>query len=151
MHWRLAACYFFYFAFLGAFATYFSLYLQSLGFSAWQIGVLLTLMQVMRVVAPNFWGWLADRLGRKAVVVRISVGLSAACFALFFIAHSFAGVFVVMGLLAFFWSASLPLVEAITLGHLERQPERYGRIRLWGSLGFIGAVLGLGASLDHLP
>jgi len=50
-----------------------------------------------------------------------------------------------------FWSASLPLVEAITLGHLGDGSEGYGRIRLWGSIGFIVAVIALGYVLDYAP
>jgi len=147
---RLAAFYFCYFAFVGVFSTYFGLYLQSQGLSAWHIGVLLSVMQSMRLVAPNLWGWLADRLGRRAPAVRLSTLASVAACAIFFSADSFAMLLLAMALLAFFWSASLPLVEAITLGHLERQPERYGRIRLWGSLGFIAAVISLGVLLDHV-
>ena len=60
-------------------------------------------------------------------------------------------LFVVMLLMSLFWSASLPLVEAITLGHLGEGGEGYGRIRLWGSIGFIVAVLVLGYVLDYAP
>jgi PPP family 3-phenylpropionic acid transporter len=56
-----------------------------------------------------------------------------------------------MAFMSFFWSASLPLVEALTLGHLEGAADQYGRIRLWGSVGFIAAVLLTGAWLDHAP
>jgi PPP family 3-phenylpropionic acid transporter len=151
VHWRLSAYYFFYFAFIGGFSTYFGLYLLSLGMSAWHIGVLMSLMQVMRLAAPNLWGWLADRWGRRARVVHLSAAASLVAFLLFFAVDSFAGLFVAMALLGFFWSASLPLIEAITLGHLQKQPERYGRVRLWGSIGFIAAVTGMGMMLDRLP
>jgi MFS transporter, PPP family, 3-phenylpropionic acid transporter len=57
----------------------------------------------------------------------------------------------VMSLISFFWSASLPLVEATTLSHLGSRTDRYGAIRMWGSVGFIAAVLGLGFVLDVLP
>jgi len=56
-----------------------------------------------------------------------------------------------MSLISFFWSASLPLVEATTLSHLKDRTDRYGRIRLWGSVGFILVVVGLGSALDHFP
>lgn len=148
--WRLSGWYFFYFAFIGAFAPYFTLYLQSLGLAAAAIGTLMSLMSAMRLVAPNVWGWLADRTGHKVVVVRLSALLSATGFAAFFVARDFWALFVAMTLISFFWSASLPLVEALTLRHLEGRAERYGRIRLWGSIGFIVAVLGTGAWLDRM-
>lgn len=150
-YWRLSGFYFCYFALVGAFSPYWGLYLQSLRFSALQIGVLMSLLQVMRIFAPNLWGWLADRLERRVAIVRVA---ALACFASFlgaFAATGFAGLFAVMALMSFFWSASLPLVEAITLGHLEDRPGSYGRIRLWGSVGFIVAVLGIGHLLDFLP
>jgi PPP family 3-phenylpropionic acid transporter len=55
-----------------------------------------------------------------------------------------------MAALSFFWSASLPLVEAMTLSHLGDRTDAYGRIRLWGSVGFIVMVVGLGYALDHV-
>ena len=66
---RLGAFYFAYFGFVGAFAPYFSLYLKSLEFSAWDIGVLMSLLQVMRIFAPNIWGHIADRTGRRTPIV----------------------------------------------------------------------------------
>jgi len=150
-YWRLSAYYFFYFAFIGAFSPYFSLYLKSLGFSAWDIGVLMSLMQFMRLLAPNLWGWLADRFGAKTPIIRAAALMSIAGFTCFFFTESFLGFFLGMALLAFFWSASLPLVEALTFSHLASQAHGYGAIRLWGSVGFILAVLGLGCLLDYMP
>jgi PPP family 3-phenylpropionic acid transporter len=144
----LSAWYFFYFAFIGAFAAYFTLYLQSLGLGAFAISVLMALMQVMRLVAPPLWGWLADRAGRKVPVVQVSAVLSLAGFGIFFLTHDFAGLFLAMATMAFFWSAALPLVEALTLAQLAGQTEHYGRVRLWGSVGFIVAVTSTGALLD---
>lgn len=150
-HRRLSAWYFFYFAYIGAFAPYFTLYLQSLGLAAPAIGTLMSVTLAMRLLAPNLWGWLADRIGRKVLVVRLSALLAIAGFLLFFVARGFWTLFAAMALMSFFWSASLPLVEALTLRHLEGHAEQYGRIRLWGSVGFIVAVVGTGVWLDQAP
>jgi PPP family 3-phenylpropionic acid transporter len=147
---RLAAWYFFYFAFVGAFAPYFTLYLQDIGQSAWEIGVLMSVPQVMRLLAPNLWGWLADHLGLRAAVVKLAALGSVAGFCGFFFTRDYAAMLAAMALVWFFWSAALPLVEAMTLDRLAGQTERYGSIRLWGSIGFIVSVLGLGAVLDYL-
>lgn len=148
---RLAAWYFAYFAFVGAFAPYFTLYLQDIGLGAWEIGVLMSVPQVMRLVAPNLWGWLADRLDRRAFIVRVAALCSALGFAGFFFTQDYLAMVVVMAWVWFFWSAALPLVEAMTLDHLAGQTDRYGRVRLWGSVGFILSVLGVGTLLDFLP
>ncbi|MEW6164478.1 MAG: MFS transporter [Pseudomonadota bacterium] len=148
---RLAGWYFFYFAFVGAFAPYFTLYLKDIGQSAWEIGVLMSVPQVMRLLAPNLWGWLADHLGRRALIVRIAALCSVLGFAGFFFTRDYAPMLGAMALVWFFWSAALPLVEAMTLDRLAGRTERYGRVRVWGSVGFIASVLAVGALLDHLP
>ncbi|AUL99473.1 MAG TPA: MFS transporter [Pseudothauera hydrothermalis] len=150
-YWRLSAYYFFYFGFVGAFSPYFTLYLQSLQFTAADIAILMSLMQVMRILAPNLWGWLAERVGVPVLIVRLSAVASLAGFALFFLTTEFAGIFVGMALMAFFWSAALPLIESVTFSHLGDQGHRYASIRVWGSVGFIVAVLGIGHALEDLP
>ena len=150
-HGRLAAWYFWYFAFIGAFLPYFALYLQSIGFSAGRIAVLMSLGQFMRLLAPLLWSWLADSGGRRVRIVVASTAASLASYSVVFLTQDFVGLLIGMAILHFFWSASLPLVEALTLGHLAATPERYGRIRLWGSVGFIVAVMGVGLLLDSAP
>jgi len=150
-YWRLSGFYFFYFAFVGAFTPFWSLYLQSLEFNAFQIGVLMSLLQVSRIFAPNLWGWLADHTGKRVAVVQLAALLSLVFYLGVFAGESFGWMFAVMALMSLFWSASLPLVEAITLGHLGSSGEGYGRIRLWGSVGFIIAVIILGYVLDYAP
>jgi PPP family 3-phenylpropionic acid transporter len=149
-YWRLSGYYFFYFAFIGAFSPYFGLYLESLSFSAWDIGLLMSQMQLMRLFGPNLWGWLADRLGRRVGIVRLAGAISLAGFACFLWLDRLPGMLAAMAVLAFFWSAALPLVETLTFDHLRGGGD-YSRIRLWGSIGFIVAVLGTGAALDNLP
>jgi PPP family 3-phenylpropionic acid transporter len=148
---RFAAYYFFYFAFVGVFSPYWSLYLKHRGFGAFDIAVLMSLLQVTRVFAPAAWGWLADHLGRQAVVARLAAVAGMLTFLPMFWVTDFAGMCGTMLLIAFFWSASLPLVETMTLGHLGGEMSRYGRIRLWGSIGFLITVLGCGWWLDHAP
>ncbi|MFH1870342.1 MAG: MFS transporter [Pseudomonadota bacterium] len=148
---RLSAWYFWYFAFIGAFLPYFALYLQSIGLSAGRIAILMSLGQFMRLLAPLLWSWLADSGGRRVRIVVASAAASLASFSVVFLTQDFVALLIGMAILHFFWSASLPLVEALTLGHLAAAPERYGRIRLWGSVGFIVTVMGVGLLLDAAP
>ncbi|MDP1537450.1 MAG: MFS transporter [Burkholderiales bacterium] len=145
---NLSAFYFFYFAYLGAFAPFFALYLNSVGMSAVEIGMLMALPQLTRILAPHLWGWLADRSGRRMQVVRWSGLAGTLVFMGVFAGESFALLCVVLFAMMFFWSAALPLVEATTLSHLGDETARYGRIRVWGSVGFIAAVVAVGYLLD---
>ena len=149
-YWRIAGFYFFYYAFVGMFAPYWSLYLKSIGFDAIDIAILVAVQPVMRMIAPTLWGWVADRTGKRLLVVQIAATLSAVCYMGVFATTSFWGMFLVLGVMGFFWSASMPLVEATTLTYLGKHSARYGRIRSWGSIGFIAAVVGLGYALDHM-
>jgi MFS transporter, PPP family, 3-phenylpropionic acid transporter len=148
---RLGAFYFAYFAFVGGFAPYFSLYLQSLGMTAVQIGALLSLMQLMRIFAPNVWAGIADRSGARIVLLRLALAACALAWCGLFFVFSFWGLFAVLCVFAFFSSAAYPLAEALTFAHLRDDLGRYGQLRVWGSIGFIVAVLGVGAILDAQP
>jgi PPP family 3-phenylpropionic acid transporter len=150
-YWRLSAFYFAYFAQVGTSAPYFSLYLASLGLAAAQIGVLLSLGQLTRVVGPNFWGWVADRSGQRARIVSITLAFGGACFAGFLVVDSFWGMFALLLAIGFFTSAAMPLTESLTLSHLRGAISGYGSIRLWGSVGFILTVTLVGYALDSLP
>lgn len=94
---------------------------------------------------------LAERLGLRIAIVRLSALANLAGFSMFFMTIDFAGLFAAMALMAFFWSAALPLIEGLAFAHLGEAAHRYGSIRVWGSVGFIVAVLALNHSLDHLP
>lgn len=148
---RLAGFYFFYFAYIGTFAPFFSLYLEADGYDAVAIGILMSLPSVTRIVAPHLWGWLADRTSRSLYIVRVTGVAGLVCFLGVFVGSGFALLFAVLFAMTFFWSAALPLVEAATLAHLGDDLPRYGRIRLWGSVGFIFAVVGVGYLLDVFP
>lgn len=147
--WPIAGFYFCYFAFNGIFSPYWGLYLQQLAFSPWQIGVLMSLPQIMRVIAPALWGWLADRRGQSQGIVRLAGAVSAASFALLPLSHDFAWLLLTLGVMSFFWSASLPLVEATAMSLLAADAGRYSRLRLWGSVGFIVATLVGGGLVEY--
>ena len=149
-YWRLSGFYFFYFAFVGAFSPYWSLYLQSLDFDAVQIGILMSLLMVARIFSPTVWGWLADHVGKRARVLQAAAVCGSISYGGFFLGDSYPWVFGVMLVMSFFWSASLPLLEAITLSHLKDRTDKYGYIRSWGSLGFVLAVVGIGYVLESV-
>lgn len=145
---RLSGFYLFYFALLGSLIPYWSLYLQSFGLTVQVIGVLMAVMQFSRILAPNMWGWLADYTGQRLRIVRWGACLTWICFIAIFWQTSALGIGVVMLLFSFFWNAVLPQFEVLTLQHLGASRDKYSRIRLWGSIGFVVAVIGTGMLLD---
>jgi len=150
-YWRLSGFYLFYFATLGGYLPYWNLYLQQLGLDAVQIGNLSAMLVGTRIIAPNVWGWIADRTGRNLRLIRLTLFFSVLAFSGFLAARGYAVLAACTLGFGLFWNASLPLFEAVTLAHLGDDAHRYSRIRLWGSVGFIAAVLGLGGWFDRQP
>jgi PPP family 3-phenylpropionic acid transporter len=142
----LFACY----AFMGTLTTYAPLYFASFGIAAADIGILMSLVQVMRIVGPTLWGWVADHSSRRVLVLRMTALGALAAFSGIAFGRGFTHFFVAMVCLNLFTSAQGPLTEALMLAEMRGDTSRYGRVRLWGSLGFIAAVMAAGFLLDRL-
>ena len=149
-YWRLSGFYFFYFATLGGFLPYWGLYLESEGYSPSQIGQLMALLVGTKVIAPNIWGWIADHTGKSMRIIRVATFVSAVAFAGVLAGEGFWWLAGIITGFSFFWNAALPQFEAVTLSHLHQDSHYYSRIRSWGSVGFIVAVLGVGNALDYV-
>jgi len=149
---RLSAYFAAYFLYVGAFVPYFALYLADRGLGAAEIALVLAMPAAARILAPSWWGMLADRsTAGRAIVVGSGISLLVGYSAISAVdgAAQLAAVMLVMSLLS---AGALPIVESMTLSALEGRAERYGPVRLWGSVGFIVGVLGTGVWLDaHGP
>ncbi|MCG7199537.1 MFS transporter [Marinobacter pelagius] len=151
IYWRLSNLYFWFFALLGGLLPYWSLYLEGQGYTYLQIATLMATIQLTKIVAPSVWGWLGDKSGQRVRLVRFGAITGSLFFAGVFLEPGFYGLLLVMLAFTFFWNAILPLYEVITLRTLGSQKEKYGRVRLWGSVGFIAAVAGVGGILEIVP
>jgi PPP family 3-phenylpropionic acid transporter len=147
-YWRLSSFYFFYFATVGGFIPYWSLYLKHLGFNPDAIGELSALLISTKIISPNLWGWIADKTGKSLRIIRLASFFAALLFTGFLFLQGYWWFAVITLSFSFFWNAALPQFEAVTLQHVKTEPHRYSRIRVWGSVGFIVAVLGVGRLVD---
>ncbi|WP_394754171.1 MFS transporter [Crenothrix sp.] len=150
-YFRLSGYYFFYFATLGAFLPYWNLYLKHCGFNAMQIGEFSALIVGTRIISPNLVGYIADRTGKNLPIIRMTSLYTVLIFAYFLFPQNYVELALITAGFGLFWNASLPQFEAVTLFHLKNQTQRYSQIRLWGSVGFVIAVLGIGRLLDNQP
>ena len=146
----LCAGYFTYFGAVGIYAPFWSPYLALRGFDAVDIGLLIALPSAARAIVPIVLGWLADATHRATAILRIAALLAGITFALFPF-QSGLGAFAVLAVLfGAFWNAVIPLYDSHTLSHLGTQSSHYGRLRLWGSVGFIVVSTLAGGVLQHL-
>ncbi len=142
------AFYFSYYSFVGVFPTFVSLYLAFRGISAFEIGILMSLMQAMRIVGPNLWGWMADRTGQRARVLQFTAGSALIAFTGFFFGGSFWYFAFFMIAVNLFTSAQGPLSDALILSEMQGNMSRYGQLRLWGSVGYVFMTAASGFVLD---
>lgn len=152
-----------YFASIGLFNPYAPLWFQSLGFSTFAIGVIASLQAWTRVVVPYGWSWLGDHWqhgARRDTLLRVATAL-ALLFALGLTwARGLTPVALIVVLLFMANGAIVPLAEAALAQRLATAQgldvARYGRVRMWGSIGFIVSVSAFGVILqatgiDALP
>ncbi|MBC7502087.1 MAG: MFS transporter [Herminiimonas sp.] len=140
--------FFAYYGFVGVFSPYASLFFADKGMSVAQIGVLMSLMQIMRIFGPNLWGWVADHTERRVSVLRITAFSASVVFCGMFFGQTFAQFLIVMIAVNTFTSAQGPLSEALMLSEMRGDLSYYGKLRLWGSVGFIASVTLGGQLLD---
>jgi MFS transporter, PPP family, 3-phenylpropionic acid transporter len=145
---NFALFFFAYYGYVGVFSPYASLFFAEKGMTVAQIGVLMSMMQVMRIFGPNLWGWVADHTQRRVTVLRVTAVAALLSFIGMFVGHGFAAFLIVMVAVNAFTSAQGPLSEALMLSEMRGDLTHYGKLRLWGSVGFIAAVTLAGQLMD---
>ncbi|PPC08412.1 MFS transporter [Acinetobacter pittii] len=153
MQTRLGGFYFFYYSIVGTFMPYWNLYLQDQGFNYQEIGVLSSIAIVTRFFAPLVWGWIADKSGKRMLLVRVATWMESCIWlAIFIVPNTFQSVALLMLIFSFFQNAILAQFEGVTLFWLgDQKAKLYGKIRKWGSVGFIVGVFTIGAILEIVP
>ncbi|MCJ0763956.1 MFS transporter [Variovorax terrae] len=138
-----------YFAHIGFFNPYLPLWLKDLGFPIFTISLLASVQSVTRVFAPYAWGALSDHTGERVKLLRISaaVALAASLGLWWHGGHWWVGL--VLLVMFTHTSSMMSLTEAAMAHVVAGDWGRYGRIRLWGSTGFLFTVLLAGGWFEH--
>lgn len=150
-YWALSSFYFAYFAVLGLYTPFFSLYLEDQGHSTLLISLLMSIWFGSRMVSPSVWGVLTDRAASPVQWLRWGVAGGAMTFAFLLLPLPLFALVGVITLYSLLFNAVMPQFETITLSHLGPRNASYGRIRLWGSVGFIVTAAAFGPVFEFLP
>lgn len=137
MQTLLSLFYFFYFAIVGVYIIFIPKVLSSVGYSASEIGIILGAAPLVRFLLPFLFmrGFiLSGRLFNAASVV-----MSMSAFAFYLSIEHFYALLLSNIMLGVGMSLVLPFIEVISLQHLGK--ERYGKVRLYGSVGFVLVAL----------
>ncbi len=140
----LGAYYFFYFALVGVYVIFMPKVLIELGYSTVEVGVVYAAAPFMRFLLPFVFKHYINLTPRIYLFSLFSTFIGTLLF--LGTVQSFEFYLVANLLFGASMGISLPYVETIALASLAK--NRYGRVRLWGSLGFMGIALWLGKILE---
>jgi MFS transporter, PPP family, 3-phenylpropionic acid transporter len=146
---RLALFYAALFAGVGIHLPFWPVWLEWRGLDATEIGYVLAAAFWPRIVTTLLIPSVADRLGERRRPMILLTAVTLAGLALFGLAGDFWPLLLLSALTGASWAPILPLGEAVALGEAQRRGLDYGRIRLWGSLAFILAAIGIGQWLEQ--
>jgi PPP family 3-phenylpropionic acid transporter len=148
-----AAIALYYFTLLGAlglFMPYFAIYLKELGLQPAEITRLLSISPIMSLVVPPLCGLIADSLRLRVWLLRgMSAATALAFTRLLRTEGESAALAASVAVFALCRAPLTSMADACAVDHCRRLGGSYGRLRLWGSLGFMIAVLGGGVLLDR--
>ena len=138
-----------YFAHIGFFNPYLPLWLKDLGFSILVISLLASVQSFTRVFAPYAWGALSDHTGERVRLLRVSAAIALLASGGLWIDAGPWWVAAVLLLLFTHTSSMMSLTEAAMAHLVAGDWGRYGRVRLWGSVGFLLTVFLAGAWFER--
>ena len=141
----LIAIYFVY----GAYVPFWSLWLESKGISAEQIGLLIGLGLGIRFAGNLLIMGRANRATLLIPTCRYLAVLSLLCYLGFYWVDGFWALLALMLLANFIYPTLLPLSEALAARMMLQVKLDYGKVRLWGSAAFIVGSTLVGALVQH--
>ena len=145
---RVRLLYIFTFLFLGGFGNYFAIYLKHVGWDDTAVGWQGGLRFLCLSFAPLLWGHLADRTGRTRWVLRILTVGSAVLFLPFLVTTDVGLLLVATLFFCLFRTSMMATSDAFCLTHVERSDDEYGKVRVYGSIGFIVGGFSIGGILS---
>ncbi|RNF85340.1 MFS transporter [Montanilutibacter psychrotolerans] len=147
---RYALFYLGYYGTLGAYTPYIGRWVASLGYGGYVVGAMLALWYGSRIFGPPLWSRLTSRSAVPGRWLVIGCLLAALGFSLFAGVANRGPMFAVMAWFGLCFNSVMPQFEAMTLSALGSRSDEYGRIRVWGSIGFLVVAGSYGWLLDRL-
>lgn len=143
--WLGALYYLCYWSAMALCMPYLNVHYSQLGLTGFQIGLLGALVPLMRLTAAPSASALADRRGWKKRILTLALIASGIFLYLLGIPKTFGLILPIVGLMAVAQSIATPIADGLVARMATRYRVDYGKLRLWGSLGFAVAALATGA------
>ncbi|BAW81002.1 major facilitator superfamily nucleoside/H(+) symporter [Candidatus Nitrosoglobus terrae] len=112
----------------------------------------MALLMAARILGPSLWDQVTNHSGRRMATIRLASLFATLTFSTVYFCQSYLALAVMIVAFGLSRNGILPQFEVVTLSYLDiaKQLHYYGRIRLWGSIGFILSVILLGPVLDRV-
>ncbi|MBI2131552.1 MAG: MFS transporter [Candidatus Tectomicrobia bacterium] len=146
--WRMPAFYFVHFFGVGVTLPFLNIYFDAVGMKGVHLGLLNAVPRLTLGFAPPLLGALADKFRRGREVLLVGAAVSVAAALAMWGREGFWPLLVLVTLYSAARGSLVPIAENVCLREIAESGAQYGRVRLWGSLGFIAAALGVGALVD---
>ena len=144
-----SSIYFIYYAALAALVPFLALYYQELGLPGAQIGILLGISPLVSLLANPLWSGLADATHRHKAILTVTLLATVVIMAVLPSFTTLWPLFLAISIYSFFVAPVISLVDSATMTMLGDQKEKYGRLRVWGSVGWGLGVLFVGGFLQR--
>ena len=143
---RLGIMMFLQYAIWGAWAPVLSEYLQNnLGFSPIQTGVIYSLLPLATIIAPFIGGQIADRyLSSEKFVAFLQIAGGVLLIWTSSMSDYKTMVWVMLAY-CILYAPTLAITNSIAFINLKNSEKEFGQVRVWGTIGWIAAGLGLAA------
>lgn len=129
---NLIGIYFFSYFALAALLPLIAQYLLGIGLNGLQIGTIMGFGMFTGVIAAPLWGMLCDRVGRNKKILYILMLCPATLSLIIMFYENYYAIVALYGCFFIFQNSIFPVTDALTL----KFTSNFGKIRLWGSLGF---------------
>lgn len=147
---RASVIYALYFGALGSFMPFINLYYQGVGMSKQEIGILIATATITALIASPLWSALADAFGLHRFLLPLATFGALLPMAALSRATSFRELLLAIVGYALFIGPAIPLIDSAVLTMLGADQGMYGRLRLWGSVGWAVSSLSIGLLSDWL-
>lgn len=142
----LASFYFLHYCTLGIIFPFSGYFFKEKGYSGTEIGFFLAIFPLAKFIFANFWANRFSESHHRRIFIAVCIFVSSTSLIPLYFFDSRLLTAAVMVIFAFSRAGIIPVMDSMAIAMNDRIP--YGRMRLFGSLGFIATSISAGFIMD---
>ena len=141
--------YFFYYAAMASLFPFLALHYEQIGLDKQQIGLLASIPPILVLLGGSLWGAAADATRKHKLTLAVAIVGAILFSRLLSTTVHFLWLIPVVLAFALFQSPIVPLADNSVMEILGERKDRYGKIRLWGAVGWGAAAPLIGRIVEQ--